>query len=160
MSNFQSIRRGPFGGDQYTQIHNHVFRAASGLSMHAMAVLGHISTHREGWGTSARTIGREFGVSESTIRRALQELKRRHYVVQGQERRSDGAMGDTWLFVTDLPAQLEAVGITDPDLVERRVAEALAEWLEEQRETAGQNRQSPVAGGLTSINTPVESDAG
>lgn len=132
MSTFTHIRRGPMGGDQYTQIHNFVFRDKR-LTPNAMAVFGHVSTHADGWGTSIPRIAEGMGIGKDAVRAALAVLKRNHYVVQDQDRDDMGRVGESWYFLTDLPAQLAGLGITDLDVVEQRVAAALSDWLKENR---------------------------
>lgn len=132
MSNYNTIRRGPMGGDQYTQIHNYVFRDKR-LTPVAMAVLGHISTHKQGWSTSAAKIAEEMGIGESAARNALARLKEHFYLVHDQDRDELGRKGAGWYFITDLPAQLAALGVADPVVVWGKVSEALAVWLEENR---------------------------
>lgn len=125
--NYTQIRRGPMGGDHYTQIHNGVFRDRR-LSPKAKGVFGYISTHTDGWSTSAERIAEEMNVGITAIRGALDELKRYHYLVRGRERKPDGRLGESWMFLTDLPAQLAEFGITDDTEVVRRVASAMSAW--------------------------------
>lgn len=124
---YNAIRRGPMGGDQYTQIHNGVFRDTR-LSPQAMAVFGHLSTHTNGWLTSVRGIARSMNLGEGTVKAALARLKKHHYLVYGQDRRPDGKVQQGWYFFTDLPAQLEAAGVADEHVVQAAVSRALADW--------------------------------
>ena len=119
------------GGDQYTQIHNYVFRDRR-LTPVAMAVFGHVSTHSQGWATSAAGIARDMGIPESTVGKALRLLKTLHYMVYGQDRRPDGTVEEGWYFITDLPAQLiGGAKITDDAIIRDSVQAALAEWLQD-----------------------------
>ena len=129
---FNKIRRGPMGGDQYTRIHNLVFRDKERLLPVDMAIFGYISTHEQGWQTSAAGIAREMGIPETTVGKSLRRLKRHHYLIYGQDRRDDGTVDTGWYFITDLPAQLRAMKITDEAVVAKQVEEALADWLVEQ----------------------------
>lgn len=51
------LARGPMGGDQYTQIHNEVFRDPR-LSGKAMGIFGYLSTHTEGWRVDEKSVAR------------------------------------------------------------------------------------------------------
>lgn len=128
----QEIRRGPFGGDNFTQLHNYVFRdpMLHGLDM---GVLGHISTHRDRWGLTARKIAEQMHDGEYAIKKALGRLEAASYIVRGQDTNDDGTFGRSWLFATDLPAQLKAAGVTDGDAVRHAVEAALETWLKENR---------------------------
>lgn len=135
MTNYNTIRRGPMGGDQYTQIHNYVFRDKR-LKPIDMAVLGHISTHVQGWSTSAAKIADDMGIGESAVRASLVRLKDHFYLIQDQDRDGSGRVGSGWYFITDLPAQLGALGIFDPAVVWEQVSAALAQWLSDNRRSA------------------------
>lgn len=130
MSGYAEIRRGPMGGDNYTQIHRGVYRDPflRGLDM---GVFGHISTHVEGWATSAKRIAEFMQDGEDAIKASLKRLEARHYLVRGRERNDDGTLGGAWYFLTDLPAQLRDLNITDPDTVSQHVRAALEKWREE-----------------------------
>jgi hypothetical protein len=129
---YTTIRRGPMGGDHYTQIHNGVFRDAT-LTPNSKAVLGWISTHQQHWNTSIAGIAKAVGIGQAAAKKAVQLLKQRHYLVYGQERRPDGTKGQAWYYLTDLPAQLAEIGITDEDTVAATVARSLARWQTENR---------------------------
>lgn len=124
------------GGDKFTQVHNGVFRD-SRLSAKAMGIFGHISTHSAGWKTSIASIAKNVKDGEHTVKMALRELEEHHYVVRGQERDANGRHGGGWLFVTDLPAQLADLGITDVEEIGTKVREYVELWLDKRRsETA------------------------
>ena len=127
---YSEIRRGPMGGDAYTQIHRGVFRD-SRLRGLDMGVFGHVSTHMEGWGTSVRQIAMAMHDGEDAIKTSLRRLERYHYLIRGQERNEDGTMGASWYFLTDLPAQLRDLDITDDELVKAHVEDALGKWRAE-----------------------------
>lgn len=127
---FNAIRRGPMGGDQYTQVHNGVFRDQR-LTPNAVCVFGYLSTHVQGWETSVAGIARDRGLGESLVKAALACLKKHHYVVYDQERNPDGTRGKGFYFITDLPAQLAQVGVTDDSIVAQTVKSALVSWIEE-----------------------------
>lgn len=75
------IVRGPIGGDQYTQVHNYVFRDPT-LSAKAMGIFGHLSTHQESWRVTETTIAKTMRAGRETVRSALRELKQRGYVLE------------------------------------------------------------------------------
>jgi hypothetical protein len=115
------------GGDQYTKIHNFVFRDRR-LKPIDMAIFGHMSTHAPGWQLSASSIAAALGVGETLVKGSLRRLKALHYLVYGQDRGPDGKVGMAWYWFTDLPAQLAAAGIDDEDTVRRAVEDALKAW--------------------------------
>lgn len=127
---YNAIRRGPMGGDHYTQIHNFVFRDPR-LTPQAMAVFGHISTHSQDWSTSAAKIARDMGMGPDAVRAALVCLKQHHYVVHDQDRDETGRVKAGWYFITDLPAQMAALGVDDEETVRTQVWKALEAWLSE-----------------------------
>src|ERR1700756_4369199 len=127
------------GGDHYTQVHNHVFRDTR-LTPTAVAVFGYLSTHSQGWETSAAGIARDRQIGPSAVKAALAVLKKYHYVVWGQERNEDGVLGKGWYFITDLPAQLAALGIEDAAQVQAAVEDALTGWLD-----TNNRRSEPVS---------------
>lgn len=127
---YTQIRRGPMGGDHYTQIHNWVFRDRT-LTPNAKAIFGWISTHAQGWRTGIDVIGDEVGIGRDATRAALILLKRRHYLVHGRERSPAGTLGAGWYFLTDLPAQLAEAGVTDDTVIAQAVDEALEHWKRE-----------------------------
>lgn len=146
---FNAVRRGPMGGDQYTQIHNGVFRDQR-LTPNAVCVFGYLSTHAQGWETSVAGIARARGLGESLVKNALNLLKKHHYLVYGQERNPDGTKGKGWYFITDLPAQLAHMGIADDASVAQSVAGALDAWIKANRTSEPEGLWS--AGGPTSTN--------
>ncbi|MGH7743239.1 MAG: hypothetical protein ACREQ5_00250 [Candidatus Dormibacteria bacterium] len=131
-TSYTHIRRGPMGGDHYTQIHNGVFRDKT-LTPNAKAIFGLVSTHHQGWGTSIEAIAEAVGIGHDATKRAIQLLKRRHYLTWGQDRNSNGTVRQGWLFLTDLPAQLAEAGVTEDVLIGMAVADALESWKQENR---------------------------
>lgn len=152
------LARGPMGGDQYTQIHNHVFRD-SRLSAKAMGIFGHLTTHVEGWETDAKAIARAMKDGRDAIATGLQELERYHYLIRHQPRNADGTVGKPVWFYTDLPAQIRALGITDESVVLDRVRTAFEEWMaaREENPRSGPEPANPVPV-LTSgnVDAPTE----
>lgn len=151
MSGYSRIGRGPFGGDQYTNLHNEVFRDKR-LSAKAMGVLGHISTHTDGWLTSVEQIAKNMKDGVAAIKGAIQELERYHYVIREQSKLPSGKFGRATIFATDLPAQLRAMGVTDDAQIAATVRKAFADWLEEQN-----RRSEPLVGNRP---TALSSDDG
>lgn len=131
---FNRIRRGPMGGDQYTQLHNYVFRDKR-IDPNCKTIFGLVSTHMQGWSTSAAQIAKDLEMSESTVNRALRKLKKFHYLRYGQDRGDDGRVSEGWYFITDLPAQMLAMGVTDDVVVGKAVEDALTAWVEESGRT-------------------------
>lgn len=121
------LARGPMGGDQYTQIHNGVFRDRR-LSAKAMGVFGHCSTHQEGWRLTVRSIAGAMKDGVDAITGALQELERHAYLIRYRVRHANGQLGDAVYFFTDLPAQLLDLELPD-DAVKERVHRAFRRWL-------------------------------
>lgn len=150
---YTRIGRGPMGGDQYTQVHNGVFRDSElrGLDM---GVFGHLSTHAEGWETSVEKIAEHMKDGVSAIKASLKRLEARHYLVRGQDQNPDGTFGKAWIFVTDTRAQLEALGVHDEDTIAQTVQEIVEQWREENRRSApvAENRLSVVTSGNVDID--------
>jgi len=135
------LARGPMGGDQFTQIHNGVFRDPR-LTAKAMGIFAHLSTHQEGWRVDERTIARAMHDGRDAVRSGLRELEKHHYLIRVRERAENGRLGVAVWFYTDLPAQIRALGITDDTLVAAKVREAFEVW----RAELTQNRRSaPMA---------------
>lgn len=153
---YSRILRGPMGGDHYTQIHNGVFRDTT-LTPNEKAIFGWMSTQKQGWETGLAGIAKGVGIGVATARRAVAGLKRRHFLAYGQDRNPDGTKGQGWYFLTDLPAQLAELGITDPDLVGKAVDEALATWMKENPRSRPrcQNRESGDADTFPLVGTEV-----
>lgn len=142
---YTQIRRGPMGGDHYTQIHNGVFRDST-LTPNAKAIFGWISTHKQGWNTSLTAIAEAVGIGHAAAKKAVQLLKQRHYLVYGQDRRPDGTKGHPWYFLTDLPAQITSIGITDDAIVSETVQRALDRWLSENPSSPPVGQKPPTGG--------------
>lgn len=121
------IARGPMGGDQYTQVHNLVFRDTR-LSAKAMGVFGHLSTHTESWRVTEKTIAANMRDKRDAVRSALQELERYSYLIRERERSQDGTLSGSVWFVTDLPAQLRGLGVTDDELIAKQTREHFEQW--------------------------------
>lgn len=149
------LARGPMGGDQFTSIHNYVFRD-SRLSAKAMGIFGHLSTHKEGWQTDVKTIARAMRDGRDAIATGLQELERYHYLIRHQPRNADGTVGKPIWFYTDLPAQIRALGITDEAVVVDRVQAAFKEWLATQERNA---RSEPEPENPSTAPTSGNADA-
>lgn len=139
------------GGDQFTQIHNGVFRDAR-LTPKAMGVFAHLSTHRPGWCITAESVAASMNAGVGAVKSALRELESHHYLIRTQQRHEDGTLGDSVYWYTDLPAQLAAVGITDPDTVGKHVRDTFEDWLAEQQKQ-DQGRSEPVDENRPSVVT-------
>lgn len=98
------IRRGPMGGDAFTQIRNAVFRDPR-LSAKAMGIFGNISTHRDGWGITPESISTQMRDGVNAIKAGLRELEQYGYLQRERERRPDGTLGASTYFITDQPDQ-------------------------------------------------------
>lgn len=121
------LARGPMGGDAFTQIHNGVFRDPN-LSYRAKGIFGFLSTHVEGWKVSEAAIAKAAREGRDAVRAGLRELEAQHYLIRSRERTARGTLGSSVWFFTDLPAQIAALGVTDPDLIASKVREAFEAW--------------------------------
>lgn len=121
------LARGPMGGDQFTSIHNHVFRDAR-LSAKARGIFGFLSTHADGERTDTKSITQAMKDGRDAVLSGLQELERHHYLIRHQPRGVTGKVGKPVWFYTDLPAQLRAEGIADEAVVADQVQAAFERW--------------------------------
>lgn len=121
------LARGPMGGDQFTSIHNHVFRD-SRLSAKAMGIFGFLSTHSDGERVGTKSIAQAMKDGRDAILSGLQELERHHYLIRHQPRGTGGKVGKPVWFYTDLPAQLRAEGVVDEVVVTDQVRAAFERW--------------------------------
>jgi hypothetical protein len=137
------IARGPMGGDQYTQIHNNVFRDPR-TSAKAKGVFGHCSTHQDGWHVTAKSIAKDMRDGVDAINGALNELEKYAYLIRFRARDEKGRLGEAVYFVTDLPAQLLDLELPD-EVVADRVRRAFDRWIEENGMSAPE-RRNPVQG--------------
>lgn len=110
MSGYGRLRRGPMGadilGEQFSQTYNGVWRDPR-LTPKAMGVFGNLSTHRDGYGLSAKAISKQMKGGVSMIKAALTELEEVGYLFRLQLRNDDGTVGDTLYFITDIPDHID-----------------------------------------------------
>lgn len=152
------LARGPMGGDGYTTIHRGVFRDPS-LSAKAKGIFGYLSTHTDGWRVSEKSIAKAMRDGRDAIRAGLRELEEHHYLIRGQERGEGGTWGGSVWFFTDLPAQIGALGITDPELVAAKVAGAFDEWQKARSSPLTENPSSAVTSGNSPPTVEPAKDA-
>lgn len=110
MSGYGRLRRGPMGADilgqQFNQTYNGLWRDPR-LTPKAMGVFGNISSHRDGYGLSAKAISKQMKAGVSMIKAALVELEEVGYLYRLQLRNGDGTVGDTLYFITDIPDHVD-----------------------------------------------------
>lgn len=129
------IMRGPMGGDSFTIISNSFFRDKR-ISAKAKGIFGYLSTHRAGWPMNIGKLAMAMRMGEDSIKAGLRELEACHYLIRKQWRDESGHFGASTWFITDIPAQLLRVGITDLDLV----GQAVWASFEDSHVSAGQHR--------------------
>lgn len=137
------LARGPMGGDSYTMVHRGVFRDAN-ISAKAKGIFGYLSTHVDGWRVSEKSIAKAMKDGRDAIRAGLRELEEHCYLIRGQERGEGGTWGASVWFYTDLPAQIQALGIDDAELVAANVSEAFGEWQKTRSAPLTENPSSVV----------------
>ncbi|MGW4731769.1 helix-turn-helix domain-containing protein [Streptomyces shenzhenensis] len=104
MSYGNRIQRGPMAGDRFTQISNALFRDPR-LSLKAKGLFGLISTHRDGFGLSIRSIARSVKESKDAVGTGLKELEKFGYLERIP--RYDGGKFAGYVYrITDMPAHL------------------------------------------------------
>lgn len=110
MSGYGRLRRGPMGadilGEQFSQTYNGLWRDPR-LTPKAMGVFGNISTHRDGYGLSAKAISKQMKAGEGMVKSALNELEDVGYLFRLQTRNDDGTTGQTLYFITDIPDHVD-----------------------------------------------------
>lgn len=99
---YARIRRGPMAADQFTQVSNNLFRDPR-LSMKAKGLFGLISTHRDGYGITLKTLAAFSTDGVYAVRNALQELQDCGYCRHGQSRNADGTFSEPYYYITDMP---------------------------------------------------------
>lgn len=98
------IERGPMAGDRFTQISNALFRDPR-LSLKAKGLFGLISTHRDGFGLSIRSIARSVKESKDAVGTGLKELEEFGYLERVPK--YDGGKFAGYVYrITDVPAHL------------------------------------------------------
>jgi len=122
------VHRWRMANDHFTQIHNLVLRGKTPIKTQYVGVWGFICSHVEGWRLTEAGIARELRVGRKFVRSALAAIEEAGCLIRVQERNADGSFGPGHWFITDLPIQLQQVGISDPALINERVKEAFEEW--------------------------------
>jgi hypothetical protein len=87
--------------DQFTQIANTLFRDER-LSLKAKGLFGLISTHRDGYGVTPRSLSAQTADGLDAIKSGLRELESAGYLMRSQERRPNGTLGPMEYLITDL----------------------------------------------------------
>lgn len=109
------IQRGPMAADNFTQIHNALFRDPR-LSAKAKGIFGFISTHRDGWGVTPESIASAMADGVASIRSGLKELEAYGYLVRSQPRRPNGTVGPIVYYITDQPSSEPVADFQQPDV--------------------------------------------
>lgn len=155
MSGYGRLQRGPMGaeilGEQFSQTYNGVWRDTR-LTPKAMGVFGNLSTHRDGYGLSAKGISKQMKGQEGMVKTALNELEEVGYLFRLQTRNDDGTTGQTLYFITDIPDHVDIAehaaqayaqsGATKPAMVI----------------TKRKTRSAPVGENPPAVNPPAEND--
>lgn len=126
---YSEIHHGPMAAENFTPVHNLLFRSGGALTPTEVTVFGHIASHRERWKTSAKQVAEGIGVSLPTAKKALAGLRAKSLLMYHQRRDEHGQLGEGSYFITDLRFQLMSVGITDEQAIRERVRAAFDEWL-------------------------------
>ena len=96
------IRRGMMAADQFTQIANALFRDTR-LTCKAKGLFGLISTHRDGYGVTPKSLSAQTADGLDAIKSGLRELEACGYLQRSQERRPNGTLGPVEYLITDTP---------------------------------------------------------
>ncbi|MFG2197080.1 hypothetical protein [Streptomyces sp. NPDC048639] len=104
MNGYSTIKRGPMAADRFTQIANDLFRDPR-VTLKAKGLFGLISTHRDGYGVTPKSLSRDTKDSVDAIKTGLQELERHGYLYRARERLANGRLGTSTYFITDQPTQ-------------------------------------------------------
>lgn len=123
-----SVYRGPMAHENFTQIHNLVVRGKTAIHTRYVGVWGFITSHTEGWKLTETSIARELSVGTDFVRSALNAIESAGCLIRTRKRNAQGKLGESSWFVTDLPLQLQQLGITDPETVAAKVHEAYEQW--------------------------------
>lgn len=145
-----AVYRGPMADDNFVQIHNLVVRGKTAIHTRYVGVWGFVTSHVEGWKMTETSIARELHVGVDFVRSALKSIESAGCLVRTRLRNGDGTLGDSAWFVTDLPIQLQQLGITDPEIINTRVSEEYEAWLnrlyEDHFPSATPNSEKPTLG--------------
>ena len=114
--------------ENFTQIHNLVVRGKTAIHTRYVGVWGFITSHTEGWKLTETSIARELSVGTDFVRSALNAIESAGCLIRTRQRNAQGKLGESSWFVTDLPLQLQQLGITDPETVAAKVHEAYEQW--------------------------------
>jgi hypothetical protein len=122
-----SVARGPMAGNHFTLLHNRVYRGC-GIHTRYVGVFGYIAGQTDGWKLTEKKIAADLGVGRDFVRAALLNFEAARCLIRDRLRKPDGTLGAAVWFITDLPAQLQQAGITDPELIDRSVRDAYDQW--------------------------------
>ncbi|WP_233646760.1 helix-turn-helix domain-containing protein [Streptomyces sp. BSE6.1] len=112
------IERGPMAGDRFTQLSNALFRDPR-ISLKAKGLFGLISTHRDGFGLSIRSIARNIKESKDAVGTGLKELEEFGYLERIAQHEKGKFAGYVYR-ITDMPAHLyDLFGDDAPQLPSR-----------------------------------------
>lgn len=123
-----AVYRGPMATDNFVQIHNLVARGKTPINTRYVGVWAFITSHVEGWKLTEQGIARELSVGRDFVRSALKCFEDAMCLFRVRERGRNGELGGAAWFVTDLPIQLQQLGITDDATVRARVLDEYERW--------------------------------
>ncbi|MFE3033080.1 hypothetical protein ACFXKY_15720 [Streptomyces canus] len=132
-------------GDRFTQISNALFRDPR-ITFKAKGIFGLISTHREGFGLSIRSIASFAKESKDAVGTGLKELEKYGYLTR-EPQYEQGKFAGYVYRITDMPAHLfDLYGDNAPELPEQRRTDA--------------SEPSPCPGNPDTVPRPDFPDAG
>lgn len=123
-----AVYRGPMATDNFTQIHNLVLRGKTPIPTRYVGIWGFITSHVEGWKLTEQSIARELGVGRDFVRSALKSIEEAMCLIRVRDRDGQGHLREAAWFVTDLPIQLQQLGITDQATMRAKVQQAYEQW--------------------------------
>lgn len=124
------VARGPMADDHYVKIHNLIVRGA--IHTKYVGIYGYIASQSDGWELSAARVATKLGVGRDFVTGALKALEKAGLMIRMRRRDASGRLGDAIWFVTDVPLQLRALGMTDQDLIAISTRAAFDQWQEAQ----------------------------
>lgn len=124
-----AVVRGPMAADHFTQVHNLIIRGHTAIHTKYVGVWAYITSHENGWKLTERHIARDLDVGRDFVRAALRSIENAGCLMRTRVRDTNGTLGESAWFVTDLPIQLQQAGVTDPEVIAGQVTEAYEHWM-------------------------------
>ena len=143
MSSYTTIGRGPMADDHYTKIHNLILRGA--IPTKYVGTYGYIASQDDGWTVSLTKAAKDLKVGRDFLLAALRAIERVGCMVRVQERGTDGKLGAATWFITDIPMQLRAAGVTDAKVIAASTQAAFEQWQK--------RRSRPLTANPTTVAT-------